>query len=82
MKRPIEGVIVHDAVPPDCDPPSAAIAPPVPHQWLAPGEHPNRSEWTCCALCGRIKRADGKPSSSCPGLVKVKLREHDAGGDA
>lgn len=44
------------------------------HLWLAPGENPNTSKWTCCLNCGVVKRADGRPQKPCPGRVKVKLR--------
>lgn len=43
------------------------------HEWLAPGEYPNSSRWTCCRKCGVVKRADGI-ESSCSGVVKVGLR--------
>lgn len=55
------------------------------HEWLAPGEGPNTSPWTCCALCGVVKRTDGKPSSRCRGIVHVELRGEPvtiADGDA
>lgn len=45
------------------------------HVWLAPGEAPNTSQWTCCRLCGTVQRADGKPQSACRGRVRVALRD-------
>lgn len=44
------------------------------HDWLAPGERPNTSKWTCCADCGVVKREDGRTQSACRGPVKVVLR--------
>jgi hypothetical protein len=43
------------------------------HEWLAPGEAPNWTRWSCCRKCGHVRRADGK-ESECRGVVKVELR--------
>lgn len=62
---------------PICDPctcPPEPAAPTREHSWLKPGELPNTSKWTCCALCGTVQRTDGKPQSNCRGMVRVMLR--------
>ena len=54
----------------------------VQHDWWDPGEkYPRLRAWSSdggvllsCRLCGRVRRKDGRPDSSCPGLVKVELR--------
>lgn len=50
-----------------------------PHDWLAPGQHPNFTTWTCCRDCGKVKRADGKPDSPCPGRIRVETRSENSG---
>lgn len=44
------------------------------HWWVAPSVGHNNTEYTVCQKCGIVKRADGKPSSTCRGPVRVGLR--------
>jgi hypothetical protein len=58
----------------DCERPPAPVTEDRAHVWLAPGEAPNTSKWTCCAECGLVQRADGRPQKPCRGHVGVELR--------
>lgn len=47
-------------------------------EWVErfPGEHCwfDFKGTICCALCGHIQRADGKPNKPCRGIVRIELR--------
>lgn len=45
------------------------------HAWFTPLFGDGWAQWVCCAVCGVVRRADGKNENTCKGPVRIVLRK-------